>query len=88
MIPLLVALQLHFGPHFGPMMEYPRFIGKTQEIEIATVRWDYRAQAWDPPQTAQRRAWLLKHSHILIDWRYNIAERIWERRPGPRRGLM
>ena len=86
MISLLLALQLQFGPTYGPWWEFPAYEGRRENIVLVKVRWDYRKRAWDPPVTKGQREWLDKYQHILVDWRWDLETNTWvRRRPKSRR---
>ena len=86
MIAILLAAQLHFGPTWGPVREIPVFVAGSTEVRLVSTRYNYREHKYIPDLTKSQRAWMKKHGHILVDWRWDLKTKGWVRKH-PKRPL-
>ena len=61
---------------------------KTGEtVAIVETRWNYRELAYQPAVSPAIEAWLKKHGHILVDWRWDLKKNGWVRKHAETRCL-
>ena len=75
------------GPEWSPVVKFPQWYTATdgtKSVRIAEAHWNYHQNKWYPELSEGDQAWLKTNGHILLDWRWDLAQNRWVRKRGPR----
>ena len=92
LLSIVLAAQLHFGPTWGPWIEFPAFAGRSitttetevRQVRLVRTRWNYKTQKYEPPIGPKDAEWLKKNGHHLVDWCWDLKTNGWvKKHKGP-----